>query len=181
MTTPTLYEQVMGTRYASLAPPLQRFHRMVGHHELHGWVTTQAPASPLARMLAKLLGTPTQAVTGPIRFELKAHTEHEVWTRHFPMRTMTSTLTRDRQHVMEHLGAARLRFALHETEGQLTMRLQKLHFLGLPCPSWLMPTVIAQENGTGNALHFTVTASVPLIGRVADYRGHLDIPMEPVA
>jgi hypothetical protein len=57
--------------------------------------------------------------------------------------------------------------------GTLEMRLRSLHFLGIPCPRWLLPRVVAEETGAGDRLHFRVEASLPLIGIVAGYRGHL--------
>ncbi len=41
--------------------------------------------------------------------------------------------------VVEHLGAARLAFALHETNGRLVMQVQPLHLCGITCPVWLRP------------------------------------------
>lgn len=176
MTKPSLYEQVLGNSFAQLPSTIQRFHRLAGRHELHGWVTTEAPASLPARWLARLLGTPTAAGGGPIRFEMTAHAEREVWTRHFPDHIMTSTLSRNGDDVVEHLGPARLRFELTESSGTLGMRLKGLRFLGLPCPRWLLPSIVAEETGAEDRLHFRVMASLPLIGRVASYSGHLTLP-----
>lgn len=173
-----MYERVMGNGFSRLASPVQRFHRLEGRHELHGWVTTEAPATLLAALLAKCLGTPTRAGSGPIRFELDAHTDREIWTRHFPHRTMTSSLRGEGPRIVERLGAARLSFHLTESGGNLTMRLRAMHFLGIPCPVWLMPLVVAEENGAEDKLHFKVGASLPLVGRVAGYSGHLEVPAE---
>jgi hypothetical protein len=178
MTKASLYERVMGRGFSRLAAPIQRFHRLEGRHELHGWVTTEAPASRLAMLLAKLLGTPNRAGSGPIRFELDARTNREIWTRHFPHRTMTSTLSGEGQRIVEQLGASRLSFHLTESGGSLTMRLQTMHFLGIPCPVWLMPLVVAEEKGAEDKLHFKVRASLPLVGRVTGYSGHLEVPAE---
>jgi len=87
-----VFERVMGAPYARLAPALQRFHRLRGRHVLHGEVATEAPASPLAEMLARALGSPRAAAGGAIRFELAVDERGEIWTRHFPGRTMASRL-----------------------------------------------------------------------------------------
>lgn len=170
----------MGPHYDQLAPSIQRFHRLSGQHELHGHVQTAAPESTLAQGLARLLGTPLQETAGPIHFTLNASPQIEVWTRHFPTHTMTSTLSLRGPQVEEHLGPARLRFDLAESGGSLTMTLQHLRFFGLPCPRWLMPRIVAQESGDGTTLHFHVEASLPLIGVVASYRGSLTVPLEVV-
>jgi len=43
----------------------------------------------------------------------------------------------------------------------------------VPCPTWLMPRIVAVEEGGQGRLHFDVSASVPGLGRVVGYKGHL--------
>ncbi len=177
----SMYEQLMGAEFSTLGAAVQRFHRLAGRHELHGWVETLAPQSWPAKLLAWCLGTPTQAGQGPIRFELHAQPDHETWTRFFPMQTMRSRLQRRGGDIVESLGAARLTFALLAREQGLVMRLQQLHFLGIRCPAWLAPRIVAEESGEGGQLQFRVAASVPGIGVVASYRGHLILPAQEFA
>ncbi len=172
---PSMYERVMRERYARLAPAVQRFHRLAGSKTLCGEVQTDAPGSIIARLLALGLGTPRQSGSGPIRFELDATADTERWTRHFPSRTMTSVLRLEGGQLVERLGAARLRFELVEIDGALEMKLQRLHFLGITCPRWFMPRIVARETGDGDRLCFEVSAAVPLIGVVARYRGYLTV------
>jgi hypothetical protein len=169
----SLYEQVLGSRFAELDEPVQRFHRLRGRHELHGSVKTQAPATLPARLLGRLLGTPMTSATGPIRFELDAQQHHEVWTRHFPTRLMTSTMRREGPYLIERLGPARLTFRLEAEDGKLSMRLVRMHVLGVPCPAWARPRIVAEETGDAGLLCFDVRASLPLIGEVARYAGAL--------
>ena len=175
MKTASMYEQAMGESFNTLPLAVQRFHTLVRCQELHGWVDTHAPSTLAARVLALCLGTPRRATSGPIRFELHAAPDAETWTRHFPGRKMTSRMCLDARQVVEHLGAVRLTFDLCEAGGQLEMRLTGLHFLGVRCPRWLLPKVIAEETGQSDRLHFRVQASLPAIGTVASYRGHLTI------
>lgn len=174
----TIYEHVMGTQFARLAPAVQRFHRLSGLTELHGQVRTYAPSSAAGRLLAKLLGTPRGTSQGPLKFVLNASSSVESWTRYFPINTMTSQLRARGPRLEEHLGAARLLFDLVECRGALHMKLTALRFLGVPCPQWLLPTIKAVETGQGSQLHFHITASLPLIGEVASYAGFLTIPGE---
>jgi len=171
----------MGADYATLAPALQRFHRLAGHHVLPGLVETEPPASWLGRVLARGLGSPLVATAGAIRFELDATPTRETWTRHFPSRAMRSRLQFDRGHVTERMGLARMAFTLEAIDGRLHMRLQRLRFLGVPCPAWLRPRIVAEETGEGDRLHFRIEAAVPGIGRVVGYRGYLVVPTETAA
>ncbi len=178
MTGPSLYQQVLGEAFTRLPAAVQRFHRLSGHQTLSGWVETRPPGSVLARLLAICLGTPQQATSGAIRFELLASPEQETWTRHFPLKTMRSRFRRIGSLVEERLGASTLRFKLHATGTGLAMELTGMRFLGVPCPRWLQPTVVAKEHGDADRLHFEVSAALPLIGTVANYRGHLVIGPE---
>ncbi len=173
--TASLYETVLGSQYAQLAPAVQTFHRMTGAVALHGEVETEPPASRMARWLAWCIRTPRTPTRGPIRFTLNATATEETWTRHFPRHTMRSTLSLHQGHIMERLGAVRLFFTLKAEHGVLRMRLEGLRFLGVPCPAWLRPAVLAEETGDGDRFHFNVRASVPLLGVVAAYRGYLDL------
>ena len=130
----SLYERVMGEPYAQLPAAVQRFHRLAGHHTLHGWVETHAPSTALARVLARLLGTPRSAGSGPLRFELLAGPQAETWTRHFPAHTMTSHMQLVGGRIEERLGAARLTFSLAAVDGRLKMELAGMRFGGVPCP-----------------------------------------------
>jgi len=172
----TLFETVMGARFAGLAPTLQRFHRLSGSHVLEGVVETWPPDTAVGRALAWCLGSPRRAATGTIRFELQAAPTVETWTRHFPARTMRSRLALVDGRVVERMGLARLTFALDEADGQLRMRLERMSFGGIPCPAWLRPRLVAEETGEGDCLHFHIEAAVIFIGRVVGYRGWLRVP-----
>lgn len=173
-----MYSEVMGDSFNRLAEPLRKFHSCVGRHQFQGMVEVAAPSSPLAKLLAMLLGSPLAATQGPIRFELVAEPGFEAWTRHFPGKTMRSTFTKSGHRVVEQLGASRLVFALLELDGTLEMRLEKLYFLGVRCPTWLMPRVTARESGEGRKLHFEIKAIVPFVGMVTSYAGYLCIGNE---
>ena len=170
-----MYERTMGESFDRLAPELQQFHRLAGKHTMHGRVEVHAPKSALAKLLALFLGTPRTATEGPIKFELDAQPAVETWTRYFPSKTMTSRLQLIDGQLVEKLGAARLVFKLSESDGRLNMHLYRLHFIGVPCPTWLMPRVVAEETGGGGRLHFCVRADVPWVGLVASYRGYLSL------
>lgn len=181
MTSLSMYEALMGDAFERLSPPVKQFHRFAGQHTFSGQVEVHAPASLAASILALCLGSPLRASTGPIRFELNAQPDVEVWTRHFPASKMRSTLTKVRGRAVEYLGAARLTFELLEARGALEMRLERLHFLGIPCPAWLIPQITAIETGDGDKLYFRVQAAVRLIGTVASYNGHLTIAPEAIS
>lgn len=176
MSATTLYQAVLGPEFGLLPLAVRRFHSLRGRHQLHGWVEAQAPRSLGAKLLALCLGTPLRPRRGALRFELDAAAATEVWTRHFPGRTMQSRLNLASARVVEHLGPVRLTFALVRRDAVLAMELQRLQFLGVPCPRCLRPRVVAEESGSADRLHFRVQASMPLAGLVAGYEGYLQLP-----
>lgn len=178
MTAPSLYALAMGGEFQKLPLAVRRFHALSGVHSLNGMVEIDAPAGVAARILALCLGTPRSAARGPLRFEIDASAQREIWTRHFPASSMRSRLTSSGTRIEEQLGAARLCFDLVQSGGALHMRLVRLHFLGIPCPAWLMPDITAQESGDAGRLHFRVLAAVPVFGVVASYRGYLELPQQ---
>ncbi|KQQ87416.1 DUF4166 domain-containing protein [Massilia sp. Leaf139] len=170
-----MYETVMGSAFGQLAEPVQAFHRSRGRRVLHGQVRTEAPQSTPARLLARCLGTPLLPSSGAIRFELDARPDRETWVRHFPTNTMRSHMTLVGGELTERLGLTRLRFGLNAEEGRLVMELRGLQFLGIPCPRWALPRIVAEEEGRDGRLYFKVSAALPLVGQVAGYSGHLVI------
>ena len=176
----SMYASAMGeASFARLSPAVQGLHRLSGKHVLQGWVETDAPAGWLAGLLALCLGSPRAASAGPLRFELDARPEIETWIRGFPTRTMRSQLRLKPGLIEEKLGASRLLFRLTDlADGGLRMELLHLRFFGLPCPRVLTPKIIAEETGDGDRFNFRVSATVPGIGRVASYRGYLQLRPE---
>lgn len=181
MSTLSMYEKVLCDDYAKLPAAVQRFHRLSGHNVLNGRVETQAPQTMLAKVLAACLGTPRSSSSGPIRFELSASPTEERWTRHFPTQAMTSCMRLVDGHIEERLGAAQLTFDLLAAEDRLSMRLAGMRFFGVPCPKRLMPSIVAEERGADDQIHFLVTAELPLVGLVASYRGHLEVSKQESA
>jgi hypothetical protein len=75
---------------------------------------------------------------------------------------------------VEELGPARLTFTLLQDQGALQMRLDRMTFLRISCPRWLMPRVVARETGGADSrFHFHIEVDVPVIGNVARYKGFL--------
>jgi hypothetical protein len=171
-----MYQTLLGPAFDRLHPAIQAFHSLQGTSVLEGWVRTEKPDSFLGWLLARCIGTPLTAAEGQIRFELHADPTTETWLRLFPADVMRSTLALKDGGLTEHLGLARLWFDLAEADGRLSMRLVRMTFLGIACPHWARPTIVAEETGSSEQLHFTVRASLPFIGQVTGYQGFLLLP-----
>ena len=169
-----LYREVLGADFDRLAPMVRTFHGHQGKAFYSGETEVQGPQTALGKVLALLLGTPRQSGKGPIRVELLATPRQEHWTRIFFGSTMISTLSVIDGRLVEHLGVAKLSFTLAVEDGSLRMSLAGMSFLGIPCPRWLMPRIVAEESEQLGRFCFNVEAHVPLVGRVVSYQGFLE-------
>ena len=88
---------------------------------------------------------------------------------------MCSTMRVVDGKLVERLRPLDLYFDLQAVDHELCMVLQKARLGMISCPSFLMPAVQAQEYATPGKLHFTVAASLPLIGLLVAYQGHLQM------
>lgn len=176
----SLFERAMGADFAALHPALRAFHAVEGRRRFEGTVDVHAPEQALARVLARVLGTPIETVTGAIAFELDTSPTQESWTRFFPGKKMTSTMVLDGAHVVEKLGPCKLWFSLQAVDSKLHMRLTRMRFASVPCPRFLLPQVTAIETGVAGHLEFNVKAALPLIGTVAHYVGRLKVQAQPL-
>lgn len=175
---PSMYRTAMGEAFGRLAPEVRRFHEFAGSYRIQGHARCWAPSFGPAKILARLMGTPTRDSSGPLLFWLQATPRSEIWRREFQgQRVMASTLSLPAGGalIVERLGAARFDFALEERGGELRMRLVALRFLGIPCPAWLMPEILAHERGRDGAFAFEIHARAPWLGLVARYEGELDL------
>jgi hypothetical protein len=173
---PPLFARALGSTFDGLPPSLRRFHSLRGVHALTGRVDVAEPTTIIARLLARCLGTPRVAGTGPLRFELNAAGDSETWTRRLPGTTMVSRLFVHGPCIEERIGPVRLCFVPEAGPDRLVLRLVGLRVLGVPCPRRLLPRIVAEETASADRVHFTVRASLAGIGTVAGYRGHLDLP-----
>lgn len=180
MTAPphSVYRQVLGTDFHLLAPELQRFHSMAGRFELSGKCSIKGPHSAAGRLVSAMFALPKATAETSFKFELDADAVQETWRRHFPGRLMASTMRAGAGMLVERFGPVNFHFRLELDDGRLNMLLQSVTVFGIRAPKLLMPVVLAQEIGAHGKLHFSVSAQLPLVGRLAEYRGYLDIERE---
>lgn len=183
MTTPahSVYRQVLGTDFHLLAPELQRFHSIAGRVELSGKLSVKGPRGAAGRLMSALFALPKATAETSFKFELDADARQETWRRHFPGRLMVSNMRVGAGMLVERFGPINFHFHLKADNGQLNMLLQSVTVFGVRSPRFLMPTVLARETGAHGKLHFSVSAHLPLVGLLAEYRGYLDLGREELA
>jgi hypothetical protein len=170
-----VYRQVLGHAFDRLDEPLRRFHSLHGMHHLRGQCSVSGAEHPLGRLVCFVLRLPPAVPHSAFRFDLDADADAETWTRHFPGRTMRSSLSATVDgHLQEKLGPARLLFSLQEEDGSLSMHLESIRFFGLPWPRRWFPSVWAIECGDGDRFCFDVGARLRLLGTLVAYSGYLE-------
>ena len=174
----SLYRQVMGDDFHWLPVELQIFHSTVGRVTLSGQCTVIGPDTVMGKLIGWVLALPKATGQTRFSFELEANTTTETWRRHFPGRLMTSRMSVIGATLVERLGPVDFHFKLEADSGQLAMLLERLIFCGIPCPEFLLPSVIAVETASPGKLHFNVAARLPLVGLIREYRGFLNVEPE---
>ena len=175
----TVYERHLGLDYEQMPPAVKALHRLAGRYRMNGTVTVVGPRSRFGKLLQLIFRFPAQGDDVPFTFEIDAEPSRERWTRHFPGRSMTSTLSNHGAFLVERFGPVKLWFMLEATENGLSMNLCKVTLLGRPLPRRLTPRVQALERGPGESgsgmFHFDVAAWLPRDTLLVSYRGSLDI------
>jgi hypothetical protein len=175
---PSLYRQVMGEDFHLLPSELQVFHSTVGRVTLSGQCTVIGPNTVIGKLMGWVFALPKTTDKTHFSFEIEANTTAETWRRHFPGRLMTSRMSMIAGRLVERLGPVDLHFRLKTDSGQLVMLLERVIFCGIPCPGFLLPSVIAAETASPGKLHFNVAARLPLVGLLSEYRGFLNVEPE---
>jgi hypothetical protein len=170
-----LYRQAMGRAFERLSPELQAFHSAGGRNRFFGRCAVTGPENFFGRLIARVCGLPEASYDGDFSFELESTVSSEKWRRKFRGRDMLSTMRVVDGVLVEQLGPLELRFGLQVDEGRLVMHLGSIIWKGIQIPRFLHPSVVAEETGASERLHFNVAATLPLFGHLVAYKGHLAI------
>jgi short subunit dehydrogenase-like uncharacterized protein len=171
---PPLYARVMGPRYDALPAAAQEMHRVCGDAGASGEATVERGHSPIARMIASVMGFPRE---GTHRLHV-AFTEREgveTWTRTFGAQSFTSHLSERNGRLFERFGPLRFQFELPSDARGLEMRIVGWGFLGVPLPLALAPQSLAREWEEDGRFRFDVPIALPLVGLIVHYRGWLEV------
>lgn len=154
---------------------MRRLHAAPLPLRLQGEVQVHAATHGVARLLARLLGFPSQPRQGPISVLLERDGRGERWTRHFAERSLCSRLQPEHGLLAERFGPVRLRFRLEVDDGVLHWRPQALSCFGLPLPRALAASIEAREWVEDGRYRFLARGALPGVGRVVGYEGWLDV------
>ena len=169
----TLYQRVLGAKFADLHPVLQRFHssqeKITGvglfrviHHG--GW---------FRRLLVRLMGLPAAGDAIEVYLEVTPNGTGERWVRSFAGRPLVTIQTAKDDLLMECGGPIRFGIVLGVVEGGMTFRSRSVWFLGVPLPKGLGPAIEAEVVPHAEGWNVVVRMRSTLVGWLLEYRGEV--------
>ena len=147
-----------------------------------GLADSKGPNGVTGRVAAWLFGFPRKAKDVPITVELLADPHCEQWHRTLAGSTFKSTLSRNKQGVMqERFGPITIQLGLQVVGKQLHYPVQSARLLGvIPLPKWMLPKSITHESiDEQGRFVFDVELLTPFGARIAHYKGWLVSTEEP--
>lgn len=166
----------MGREFARLAPAVQAVH---GGRSLtlHGQADVVRGKSLLAQVLCLVGRLAQDQARCPVRVEIEANGDREVWTRHFGSSScMRSVFTARGGTLCERFGPAALQFVLSAEEGSVAWRPVRARVFGVPLPVKWLAEIRARAFERSGVYVFDVKVALPRVGTIIEYRGQLESP-----
>jgi hypothetical protein len=175
--TGPLYQQILGTAFEDMPAPIKRLHRVTHVHQWTGTARVTGASNPLAALIARLFGFPTQSHTSDAEVTISRDAKGELWQRKFGACRFESHQTvgkgRNANLLVERFGPIRVAMALEITQSGLRLIPRRWSFLGLALPKSLIPQGDYFEHAEDGNFNFNVEIEAPLIGRIVTYKGGL--------
>lgn len=173
MTAP-LFRRLLGESMDALPPVLRAAHDAHDMRQWRGVAEVTRSRNPLASLLCGMMRLPAEGtnVAVTVRFERSGRGER--WHRSFAGRSYRSDLSSKSGLMVEHMGPATNIFRLSVRAQQIFLDLEGFCFLGVPLPCWLRPHCHACEREENGHYVFDVPVSIPWLGFVIRYTGHME-------
>jgi len=177
---PAIVKSALGkAAFGRLSEPLQAFHGSEGHPVWHGRARVENGASPIARLLRRVIGLPKSGDDIPVTVSvdrlITEHGEAEIWTRNFDGVRFSSQLHLDCQkRLHERFGPVAFQLGAETQQARLGLPIVSARFLGIPLPRILLPRSDAiEETDSEGRFRFDVKLTLPVIGLLVHYEGWL--------
>ena len=174
---PSLYQRVLGPRFAELPGPVQRMHCPGWGLRARGLAQIDGPGTALARAVAAVFRFPPAGDGVEVVVSFLPEAGQERWVRSFAGRRFGSVLSPGTRpgRVQERFGPLRFDLDLQTDRSGIAGMPIRGWRLGIRLPLLLAPVSIATEavDATGRFC-FDVELRLPLrLGRLVRYRGWL--------
>lgn len=171
-----LHARVIGPAFDALPEPIRALHETPGRSLWRGEAMTEGAAGPLAALVAGIVGFPKTQAACPAEVAIDADGERSVWRRRIGGHAFASVLSASGEggRVRERFGPVSMVLSLTPEGERLVYRVEGWRLGPIPLPRALGPSTRAHEEVDAEGRFvFDVEISLPLIGRLARYRGWL--------
>ena len=167
-----------GASFTKLDPLIQKIH-------LHGGVlegnvrifTGSGLAGVIGKRLAKKIGVPTEKHIASFKVSINHTKESLLWDRTFNDTEMKSVFTPHKSfpngYWTEDSSGIRLKLTVRIKDGGWHWVQQGISVKGIPMPLWLFPKTTAYKTISNGKYLFSVSFSLPLLGKLLSYSGEL--------
>ena len=176
----SIFAQALGeAAVAALPAPVKALHDGDGPPIWHGRAEIETGASPVARLLGRIIGLPPAgrdvALTVSIDRDAGPDGQAEIWTRDFGGVCFSSRLAIDTAGTLqETFGPIAFSLGLAVRDDGLALPVTDAHCLGLPLPRLLLPRSESREYADAEGrFRFDIKLTLPLFGLLTHYRGWL--------
>ena len=172
-----LYRRLLGAAYDEMPEPLQALHDLDESAIWDGRAEVLNSSNAIGRLMARVFRFPTEARDIPVRVTFTAQAGVERWERDFDGQKFHSVQSEGvgwNAHLMvEKFGPIAVALAMVLRDGRLYLVPRRWSLFGVPMPRVFLPAGTSYEYAQGGRFCFDVEIRVPLIGRIAGYRGWL--------
>lgn len=169
----TLYQRVLGSRFADLHPILQTFHSQTESAVADCRLEVIHPPGLLKTIFRKLAGMPAAGLHEKTLLEVKAHGSHEVWLRTIGGKRLVTRQWQRGDLLLEGVGPAVFGIELVSDSGGLRFETRRVWLLGIPIARLVAPKVSAWVRPKENRWNVKVSLDAPLLGTVLIYQGEV--------
>ena len=169
----TLYQRLLGPKFAELHSVLQRFHSSTTSIRATGKMRVVRSPGFFRGCLATIMGLPATSNDVPLTLEVTPTDSDETWTRIFGGRPLVTRQWMSNRLLVEKAGAICFGIALDVAEGGMTFRTKRVWFLGIPLPGALAPNVSADVSPMTDGWNVVVKLRQPGFGQVLEYQGDI--------
>ncbi len=168
---PSLFERLLGARFAELPVVLQHFFCR-GHRRASGTFDVERGPGALGRFVAHLLRLPHSARDIPLALDIARVGEGERWTRTFGCtEQLRSTKACINGSLVERRGATTVTFAVETSERGMHFRSTRVALVGLPLPRAIAPRLRADVVALDGAWRAEIEIAAPIVGRILRFGG----------
>jgi hypothetical protein len=175
MTKP-LFSLLLGNSFDELPVEIRKVHDG-GDKLLVGRCDVLRGEGFWSRLLASATSLPPAGLDQEISVTIVSTPRGERWIRSFGRKRMSSTLAIEQGLLVENLGPVTFTFNLQycRASQEIEWALCKVKVLQVPVPVSWFSAVAARESHRDGRYRFDVTAALPVVGLLVQYRGWLSV------